>query len=315
MLHVLLGAGGRDGAGLTPEVLGLARGQVVPDRGDRVDPRIHRGLEGARPDLVPAVVRVEQVAVAVEEGPTEPDALRDDVERRHGQPEFGGDTVHDLVRHGDLALAVGHEHARELGDDRVRGHGAVDRADVPLELVRVEVRDVVRPDRHRADVRGVLPQFRELVLLRTPRRRARDAEVHHPHRHARPVPDAAGQEADVPAPRSGGADALRSGVADREVRQLPLVLQALPPPVRMYGEHVDHALGRSSLPRIPARAPNAPPPTTASPPMTEVSRATRVRVFMPETVRGLAHPGLWRSTPVDGRWDGAGGAGEPPWWS
>ncbi len=25
--------------------------------------------------------------------------------------------------------------------------------------------------------------------------------------------------------------------------------------------------------------------------MTEVSRATRVRVFMPETVRGLAHPG------------------------
>ncbi len=77
VLHVLLGTGSRDGAGLTPEVLGLSRRQVVPDRCDRVDPRIHCWLERARPDLVPAVVRVEQVAVAVEEGPTEPDALRD----------------------------------------------------------------------------------------------------------------------------------------------------------------------------------------------------------------------------------------------
>ncbi len=190
VLGVLLGPCARDGAGLAAEVLGLASGQVVPDRGHHVDPRVDRRLEGARPDLVPPVVRVEQVAVAVEEGPAQPDALRDDVQRGHRQPELARDAVHDLVGDRDLALPVRHEHARQLGDDRVRRHGPVDRADVPLELVRVEVGDVVRADRHRADVGCVVAELRELVLLRAPRRRPRDAEVHHADRHARPLADA-----------------------------------------------------------------------------------------------------------------------------
>ncbi len=72
VLGVLLRTRSGDRAGLAPEVLGLARGQVLPDRRHRVHPGVHRGLERARPDLVAAVVRVEQVAVAVEERATKP---------------------------------------------------------------------------------------------------------------------------------------------------------------------------------------------------------------------------------------------------
>ncbi len=147
-------------------------------------------------------------------------------------------------------------------------------------------------------------------MLRAPRRRTRDAEVHDPHRHARAVPDATSQESDVPAPRSGRADALRRGVADREVRQLTLVLQALAPPVGVDGQHVDHALGSGSLPPDPRASAERAATTTASPPMTEVSRATRVRVFMPETVRALAAAGLCRDRPVDDGRDDVGCAGE-----
>ncbi len=65
------------------------------------------------------------------------------------------------------------------------------------------------------------------------------------------MPDAPCQEPDVPATGSGGADPLCRGVADRQVGQLALVLQALPPPVGVHGQHVDHALRGRSLPADP----------------------------------------------------------------
>ncbi len=84
---------------------------------------------------------------------------------------------------------------------------------------------------------------------------------------------------------------LCRGVADRQVGQLPSCCRRSRHQSGVHGQHVDHALRGRSLPADPALAPNAPPPTTARPPMTEVSSATRVRVLMPETVRGL--PRRW----------------------